>query len=811
MLMKNGNGARAERRIKGMKRKILAGIGIALFIAFAVFLWKLDLPHWKRLDVSRITSLPAATTVYDMDDTAVGTLHGGENRIWADLSDVPRDVQNAFIAAEDLRFYRHHGVDLYRLMGALWQDIRTMSYAQGGSTITQQLIKLTHLTQTKTLSRKAQEIALALRLERVMDKDEILEAYLNTVYFGHGAYGIEAASNVYFDKTASELTLAEGALLAGIIKSPSNYAPHLNRDKSLARRNSILKTMAENDMITSAQRESAQKEPLRLAENKDEDTRYAWYMDAVLEEASRALNLTADEVLSGGYDIHTGLNTAMQGAAEDLFRDSERFPAGGADGTPVQAALVSLDTGSGELRAVVGGRQYDVRRGLNRAVDMRRQPGSAFKPVSTYAAAIDAYGYLPASIIDDTPRTFAGGYAPGNAGGASYGRVTLREALSRSLNVATVALADSIGTSALRTYAQRFGLPLAAEDANLSLALGSLTYGVSPAQLGAAYCALANGGERVSSHAVRWIADGDGHVLYRAATADQRAVRPETAYMVTDMLKTAATKGSARALSACGMPVAGKTGTVSEGSKGTRDIWTVAYTPETAVSVWMGYDDPGSGNSLPASEGGSGYPARLCAAYLQSISPQLAGRDFRRPNGVRTALLDGVALAEDKAALLSTERTPSDAIALELFHDDDLPRVFSDHWTAPAPVRDLRLLSGPGETPVLGFTAQDADAQYVVTRTTDGESAEVAVLSGDAGQELRWADTGLDLTQLASYALLPRNRLLYERGELLTGPVSEPVEYVPGGLLNAIMGVGEAEASPAPTEMEPAGDQSLFS
>ena len=558
-----------------MKKKLLTGLGIVLLSALGLLIWRLDLPHWKKLDLARIEAMSTATTVYDANDVAVGTLYGSEHRIWVGLNSVPRHVQQAFIAAEDQRFYRHHGVDFHRLLGALWQDVRTLSYAQGGSTITQQLIKLTHLSQAKTLSRKAQEIVLALQLERVMDKEHILEAYLNAVYFGHGAYGIEAASNIYFNKPASRLTLAEGALLAGVIKSPSTYAPHLNPDKAVSRRNSILKAMEKNGMITAKQRSQAQAEAVQLAAD-DDGIKFAWYMDTVLGEAMSILHVDADELMSGGYRLHTALNPRMQAAAEALFEDGARFPADGQDGTPVQAALAALDTENSALLAVVGGRRYDVKRGLNRATAMRRQPGSAFKPVSTYAAAIDACGYLPSSIVDDTPRTFSGGYRPGNAGGASYGPVTLREALSRSLNVATVDLAERVSVPTVRSYAQRFGLPLDTNDANLSIALGSLTYGVSPVQLGAAYCALANGGASAAPHAIRAIEDFEGHVLYRAPQNTRRAVTPETAYMVTDMLKTAATKGSAKALSACGLPVAGKTGTVAEGSDGNRDIWTVA-------------------------------------------------------------------------------------------------------------------------------------------------------------------------------------------------------------------------------------------
>jgi hypothetical protein len=239
-------------------------------------------------------------------------------------------------------------------------------------------------------------------------------------------------------------------------------------------------------------------------------------------------------------------------------------------------------------------------------------------------------------------------------------------------------------------------------------------------------------------------------------------------------------------------------------------MWTVAYTPDAAVCVWMGFDDPGAGNSLPASEGGSGYPARLCAAFLDQVSGRLRGVDFARPGGIRAALVDSVALSEDKTVLLSTERTPPDCTRLELFHADDMPAQFSTNWTSPAAPPDFRLLTEPGQVPVLAFTPQDTNAQYVLTRTVDGESIEVAVLQGEAGRELRFADDGCDLSRCASYALLPRNGLLYARGELLAGPVSQSVAYVPGGLLNTIMGVGEAEATPTPTEVEQTGRQSLF-
>lgn len=793
-----------------MRRKLLWITLAAVTAAMAAFLWRLDIPHWQRLDLSRLNAAQAATEVYDAEGRRAGSLRGGENRRSIPLSQVPKPVQSAFIAAEDLRFYKHHGVDLYRMAGALWKDVTTLSYAQGASTITQQLIKLTHLSSAKSLSRKAQEIALALKLERVMRKDQILEVYLNTVYFGHGAYGIEAAANVYFGKTAGELTLAEGALLAGIIKAPSGYAPHLNPEKALRRRDGILDTMAENGFITGAEAEAAKAEPLRLTEDQSDDRQYAWYMDAVLAEAAKALQLSADEVLTGGYRILTGLNPAMQATAEALFQDADAFPADAADGTPAQAGFIALDAVTGEARAVVGGRRYEVAMGLNRATQIRRQPGSAFKPVSTYAAAIDAYGFVPSSTVEDTPRTFEGDYTPRNAGGNTYGTVTLREALSRSLNIATVDLADLIGTEALRQYAGRFGIALSDRDVNLSLALGALTDGVSPMALCGAYCALANGGLRVQPHFIREIRDMSGRTVYRAAAAQTRAVQASTAYMLTDMLKTAAKTGSAKALKTAGMPVAGKTGTVSEADgKGTRDIWTAAYTPEVAAVVWMGFDNPDAKHTLPSSEGGSGYPARLCAAFLKSVSGALSGRDFARPDTVKAALVDRLALEQEHKALLTTGNTPAEYTVEELFHAADVPQAVSENWSPPKPA-DLQLLTGPGETPVLSFTPQEGSAEYQLLRRADGRTEAVAVLTGEPGREVRFADTAHDLSRPADYTLLPRNARLFAAGTLLTGPQSAAVHYAPGGFLNALMGVSTEKTTPAPAEVEVEDEGSLF-
>lgn len=768
-----------------MRRWIITGVLAALALLLGLLVWQLDIPNWQRLDLECIRTRPESTTVFDAQGAQMGTLSAVQPRSSVRLSEVPDEVVQAFLTAEDQRFYSHSGVDVKRIFGALWHDLTTLSLEQGASTITQQLIKLTHLSSEKTLSRKVQEAFLARQLERVMTKDEILEAYLNTVYFGNGAYGIGSAAQAYFGKDVEDLTLAEGALLAGVIKSPSNYAPHLNPENALARRDRILDAMLEAGAIDAAACASAKAEPLSLKLAEPEQSANSWYMDLVLEEAMDILDADAEEILSGGLHIYTALDASLQLSADVLFENGANFPDPAADGTPVQAALIAMDTSSGEIACVVGGREYEVQRGLNRAIQIQRQPGSAIKPVSTYAAAIEKCSFLPSSMVQDVQREFAGSYLPRNVGGNYYGAVTLREALSRSLNVATVDLADLIGMQRVRNTLASFGIPLAAQDVNLSLALGSMTYGVSPARLCAAYCALANGGTRVEPHAIRRITSSSGRLLYEAPAPKEEAVSPQTAFLVTDMLKTAASTGSAKALASVGAPVAGKTGTVGEAEGGNRDIWTVGYTPELAVAVWMGFDSPDGEHSMPDYAGGSSYPARLCAAMLSAAKP--SGVPFEAPEGLVPAKIDREALNLYDRVLLAAANTPEEYIQTEWFREGQVPSETSTLWNAPQMVDDLTLLSGDDGAPALAFTARDSTAEYLILRKTDAGSEVAAILSAEAGSVIVWADP--DSTGTACrYSVLPRHKLLYESGTLLTGMESAELRYSPGGLLNRILG-----------------------
>ena len=381
-------------------------------------------------------------------------------------------------------------------------------------------------------------------------------------------------------------------------------------------------------------------------------------MDAVLDEAVAALGVDADEVISGGYRVYTGLDPAMQARRRRCLPDADRFPAAAADGTPVQAALVALDTGSGAIRAVVGGRRYDVALGLNHATQIRRQPGSAFKPMSTYAAAIDAYGFVPSSTVEDTPRTFDGRLHP-----RQRRRRDLRQGDAAG-GAVPVAEHRHGGAGGQHRHARPARLcpalrhALSDQDVNLSLALGSLTDGVSPAELGAAYCALANGGMRVTPHFIRSIEDADGPrgVSRPGRGRAGRAARHRLyAHRHAQDRRPLRQRPGPEAKRACPWRARPAPWPTTRG--GTRDIWTVAYTPELAVSVWMGYDSPDDEHSLPASEGGSGYPARLCAAFLGAL-PANQRHGFQKPLRRQDRAGGRAGAGRGAPALLSTGTHP---------------------------------------------------------------------------------------------------------------------------------------------------------
>lgn len=750
------------------KRILLSSFAIvfgALAFAFLAFWAVFDVAHWQTLDPERLHSLALTSSIYDRNGNLISEVRGSENRTLVTLSSIPLHTQQAFIAAEDLRFYTHPGIDIYRIIGALRSNLQSASFSEGASTITQQLAKLTHLSAEKTIRRKLEEINLALQIEKSYSKEEILEMYLNTVYFGRGAYGIETAALVYFGITASELSLAQSACLAAIIKAPSVYSPHTNPDKNRTRRTYILNTMAENHMISPEECENSKKESIWVLAVQEDKQHYSWYIDEVLRTGSALLNTTTDKFVRGGYSIYTALDQELQAIADNTYRDTDLFPANAADGTPVQSAMAVIDTKDGAVRALIGGRDYTTKRGLNRATQMRRQPGSALKPLAVYGPALEK-GYTTASVILDEKTSF-NGYIPQNAGDRYYGLVTLRTALRNSLNTTAVRLLEEIGIDSSIRYLNMFGIPTEKSDHNLSLALGSMTYGVTPVELAAAYVPYSNGGTYYPPYYIDRIVTHDGTTVYKRSNAGNRVITEQNAYLMTSLLQSVITNGTGTRMLTANMPLAGKTGTVSM-KGGNRDIWMAAYNSELSVSVWMGFDQTDNEHKIPNGVTGGKNTASVAAAFFKKAYAKREKPSFIQPDGLIWLTLDKRALTAKGAVMLASSTTPKDYRISEVFTTSNRPYAVSDAWNAPPAPSSFYVSHGPDGLPQLHFKSSSS-ARYRIQRDTIGESVILTEMIGRAGENITYNDTSAQPGVLYTYRIIPIHEELLQEGIWLEG------------------------------------------
>ena len=790
--------------MKGRRRLIRWGLAVmGLLLLLGALSWSyvyFDVSHWQDLNESRLTTLAQKGMILDKDGQFVTTLVGRENRTIVPLDSLPQHVVDAFLAAEDLRFYKHPGFDVTRILGAVVSNIRTGDFGQGASTITQQLVKLSHLSSQKTIARKLEEIYIAVQMEQRFTKDEILDLYLNYIYFGQGAYGIQAAAEVTFGVDAAALSPAQAAALAAAIKAPSAYsiqsAPDANRD----RRTYILATMHQSGMLSDADFEAAVNEELTPLSASAVQMTYGWFVDAVLDEAEDVLSISAETLLGGGYVITTTLDQQMQAVLEEQFT-KDVFPANAKDGTPVQSAAACVDVANGAMRTLVGGREYLTRRGLNRATQLRRQPGSSIKPLAVYAPAMESGGWTAASLILDEPTNF-GGYTPRNAGNAYHGNVTVRTALKSSLNIPACKIMKDIGVAASRKYLQSVGIELDDRDWNLSLALGSMTYGASPVQMAAAYAPFANGGTFHAPYCIEQIVGPSGEIIYQHAPDERRVLSAQTAYLMTSLLKTVITSGTGTRLASVGTPVAGKTGTVNmTGTSGNRDAWMAAYTPSLSIAVWMGFDEPDASHKLSSAVSGGTNPASLARNFLKAWYANRKKPDFAKPNGIVSATLDKKALEQGKL-MLASNLTPDSYKLTEMFAAGTQPTQKSDVWQAPNTTKSFYVTHSDSGQPVLVIQTSSAGV-YRVQRDAAGESFILTELRGSAGETLYFTDNKAKPGVVYTYRVIPVNAELLDNGILLEGIQSVAVAQVRqpeanlGGWLGTLLGGSAKEERPA--------------
>ncbi|MEJ8404672.1 PBP1A family penicillin-binding protein [Brevundimonas vesicularis] len=574
---------------------------IFLVVFFAVF--ARGLPDTSSLyQVDRQPSI----TYLDRNGALIAT-RGTQMAPPADLDALPDYVPAAFIAIEDRRFYHHPGFDPIGMMRAMATNVRAGRVVQGGSTLTQQLAKNLFLTPDQNMRRKVQELMLAVWLEMKFSKKEILALYLNRVYFGAGAYGIEAASQRYFDKSAKNLTVGEAALLAGLLKAPSRYSPVSESERAAARATVVLNEMEEAGVITAAQREQAVTQPVIVSRTLA--TQHAQYFIDWLDKSIRSLvgEPTEDMV------VETTLDLTLQTAAErSVRRILDRDAGKGVQ----QAALVALD-GDGRVRAMIGGSSYADSQ-FNRAVDAKRQAGSAFKPF-VYLAAVEA-GYTPQTPVVDQPITI-GNWSPRNYSGTFSGNMTLAQAVAQSTNTVAAYVADQVGRDSVARAARRLGIEsrIGLEPA---MALGAVE--VSPIEMATAYDAFANGGRRVDAYGISRIRTPQGRVIYQRQSGQSgQAINNPSLYYMNQMLRGVVTSGSGRSAAISGRDLAGKTGTTSD----YKDAWFVGYTGGFVTAVWVGKDD----NTAMRGVTGGSSPAAIWKGFMEAALPRLDAPAI--PNG----------------------------------------------------------------------------------------------------------------------------------------------------------------------------------
>ena len=672
---------------------ILMLIGVGTFIGIAVA----GTPKW---DPAMLHSQVKTSFVYDKDNVQIAELHGAENSQPLKSSEIPDPVKKTFVAVEDKRFYQHIGVDFVRIFGSALNNIRSKSAKEGASTITIQLARNAFIENptAKTLTRKIQEVILAIQLEHEYTKDEILTFYLNKISFGGSSLGIQAAAKTYFGEELKNLKLDQIALLVGLPQAPSRYNPYIHPEAAKNRRAIVLVVMRNAGIITAPEYNTYKDTPFTYVDSmkknfngaqkttvSDTIYKFPFFVDYVIEELTSTYSLTPNQIFGGGLRIYTTINPKIQIAAEAAFADPANFPKG-IDAIKVQGAMTVIEPSTGAIQAMVGGRDYTTR-GLNRAWQSGRSPGSTIKPLVVYGPAIEKGGYFPGTVLDDMPVTYPGNppWTPTDfdtIGGGWKGLITMRYALEDSVNVYAVKLLKLIGVDYGWSFGKdKLGLPLEQVDRNLTLALG--TPKISTLDMTSAYGVYANNGVSVTSHAiVKVLDDKETTIIPTTKITKNRVMKETTAYIINDMLRSVVTVGTGTNAQIGNWAVAGKTGTTSldpnfYGNKsGNPDAWFAGYTPNYAGVVWMGYDDdPDRQHYLRQVHGGA-LPAKIWKKVMTVALQDLPVQSkFTMPSGIITGSFD------KKSGLLPSSLTPEDFIGRgEIAAQGDFPTRVSDVW-----------------------------------------------------------------------------------------------------------------------------------
>lgn len=708
------------------------GILIAVPI-FAVFLFAYETKDAK-LDMSLFSSSKNAVafSVCDEENNNVDLAIFGDKQL--DISTLPSHVKNAFIAVEDKRFYSHSGVDYKRMAGALLKNIKSRKFSEGASTITQQLIKNTHLSREKTVTRKMKEIKLAIKAEKVFSKDKILEEYLNTIYFGNGAYGIENASELYFSKPAKDLSIAESATLAGVINAPRIYDPISSQERCKERRNLVLKLMQNQNYISFEEYEKNAKKPISIVKNDIKTLKYA--KKCIIQETCDALNVTENQLKNMHINIKCSIDFSLQKDIDNLLLN-ESVHVIGENQSPASIGVFVVDNKTKNVVAVAGFG------GMN--FSSKRQPGSLIKPILVYAPALEKGQISPETILKDEPICIDG-YSPSNASKTFMGNVSARVALEKSLNIPAVKVLSNIGVPYAKNFASNIGIQFDEKDTNLALALGGMTNGVTLKQLADAYSTFATNGEFCKSSFVSEIVSDTGKVLYSAQKNKTRSMKTSTAFLISDMLKGTVKNGTARRLSGFNFDLSAKTGTVGVPSSHLNtDAYTACFTTDHTIICYYGANS--KSGKLPSCVNGASYPANLTKEVLKILYQDSSPQSFIVPDDVVSADIDTRTLSSGKVTLANPS-TQSRYKRTAYFDKNNLP-PYSTELDAFVPT--LQVEMEQNQKPTLLFDAKDGFT-FTLIRSQGQKQQIVYEVVGD-GKKIDFTDQSAMQNEIYEYQL----------------------------------------------------------
>lgn len=627
------------------------------------------------------------------------------NEHFAEISTLSPDTINAFISIEDKNFYQHHGVNYKRIIKAMFNNLKAGRFKEGASTITQQLIKNSHLTSDKTFERKITEIALSKKLEKQFSKDEILQQYLNIIYFGNNCYGIENAAQYYFSLPASKLNLQQAAMLAGMIKSPSKYSPIKNPDKALERRNLVISEMKKDGKISPEEAQYAQNQELGLNITNMHKNKLNSYSQAAIDEAENLLNLPAQQIALQGYKIYTYQNEKLQNDLEQSLLKSAPLS---------NYAGIVIDNKKHSVVAYNGDGNYKI-------LECKRQPGSCIKPILVYAPALNEDIIYPCTQLLDE-KTDIAGFSPKNVGNTYHGYVSARESLSKSINIPAVKILSYVGIDKAKKYSQELGIEFDEKDEGYCLALGGMTYGVNIAQLAGAYTAFANKGAFAQPKFISFIADKNGKIVYTHCPEEKQVLREDCCYLLTDMLKSCTQSGTGKRLAQLNMPIASKTGTVGKSNtKQNLDAWNISYTPQLTCGIWLGNLD-----NTPIDYTGGNQPTEIVKNFFEKNKTI---EDFERPSSIVERRIDMTELEENHRVVLANYFIPERYTKEELFSIFNLPKTISKKFAEPPST--IIKSKVENDQAVLVFNANE----YITYQIYDGDILKTEISNKNGEQK----------------------------------------------------------------------------